>query len=66
VTPYEATRERLERASEMLREIRAVKAALKNVQICAEAEWASATRDLRQYETSPGIPLPQYREQVQA
>ena len=31
-----------------------------------EDEFEAARANLRQYETSPGIPLPQYREQVTA
>ncbi len=63
---YEEARERLERANETHRELRAAKAQIERVQILVEAEWAAATRNLRQYETTPGIPLPEYREQVQA
>ena len=66
MNPYEEARERLERANQAHRELRAVKAQLENVQTLVEAEWAAATRNLRQYETTPGIPLPEYREQVQA
>ena len=64
VNPYEAARERLEHASQTRREIKAAKARLEDLKITVEAEWASATRNLRQYETTPGIPLPEYREQV--
>ena len=66
MNPYEEARERLERANQAHRELRAVKAQLENVQTLVEAEWASATRNLRRYETTPGIPLPEYREQAQA
>ena len=66
MNPYEEARERLERANQAHRELRAVKAQLENVQTLVEAEWAAATRNLRRYETTPGIPLPEYREQVQA
>ena len=48
------------------RELKAAKARLEDLQITIEAEWAAATRALRQYETTPGIPLPEYREQVSA
>ena len=64
MNPYEEARERLERANQTHRELVAIKAALENVQYLVQAEWAAATRNLRQYETTPGIPLPQYREQA--
>jgi hypothetical protein len=64
MNPYEEARERLERANEMLREIRGAKAQLEHLHAAIEAEWGSAIRNLRQYETTPGIPLPEYREQV--
>jgi len=32
----------------------------------AEEEFEAAVADLRRYESQPGIPLPQYREQVPA
>ena len=63
---YEIARERLERANQMHREVKAAKARLEDLQTTIEAEWAAATRDLRQYETAPGIPLPEYREPVSA
>ncbi len=66
MNPYETARERLERASQACLEVKAAKARLEDLQITIEAEWAAATRNLRQYETTAGIPLPQYREQVPA
>jgi hypothetical protein len=32
----------------------------------ADDEWEAAEANLRQHESQPGIPLPQYREQVTA
>ncbi len=66
MNPYETARERLERASQACRELRDAKARLEDLDVTLQAEWAAATRNLRQYETTPGIPLPQYREQVTA
>ena len=66
MNPYEAARERLEMADKMIRQIRDARVNLEHALTTAEAEWAAATRDLRQYETKPGIPLPEYREQVTA
>jgi hypothetical protein len=59
---YEEARERLELANKACREIRATMDALKSAETVVEAEWAAAMRNVRKYETSPGIPLPQYRE----
>jgi len=64
--PYEAARERLEQAVSSLRAARKDRDEAEAYLIKAQAGWAAATRNLRQYETTPGIPLPQYREQVQA
>jgi hypothetical protein len=61
---YEEARERMELANEACREIRVLKRAIERTEILTEAEWAAATRNLSKYETSPGIPLPQYREPV--
>ncbi len=66
MNPYEEARERLEQAVSSLRAAQKDKAEAEAYLLKAEAEWAGATRNLRQYETTPGIPLPQYREQVQA
>jgi len=66
MNPYEEARERLDLADKAYREIRAARAALAEAETVVEAEWAAANRNLRQYETVPGIPLPQYREQVTA
>ncbi len=66
MNPYETARERLEAACQELREAKRDRNEAEAYLIKAEAEWAGATRNLRQYETTPGIPLPQYREQVTA
>ena len=66
MNPYETARERLERAGQACLEVRAAKARIEDLEVTIEAEWSAATRDLRQYETTPGIPLPQFREQVSA
>jgi hypothetical protein len=59
--PYEAARERLEQADENL-----CAALFEADRIMREADEArqSAEADLCRYESSPGIPLPQYRKQV--
>ena len=59
---YEKARDRLELAERAVQQIKAVKAALTAAETIIEAEWAAATRNLREHETKPGIPLPQYRE----
>ena len=64
MNPYEEARERLELANQAHREIRILKVLLEDAETAAEAEWGAATRNLRQYETTPGIPLPEYREAV--
>ena len=61
---YEEARERLERANQKCRDIRITKTVLERAETAAEAEWAAATRSLRRYESKPGIPLPQYRQEV--
>ncbi len=66
MNPYEVARERLERANQMRRELKAAQARLEDLQVTVEVEWAAATRGLYQYETKPGIPLPQYRQEVRA
>ena len=63
---YEAARERLEQAVTDLRAAQKDKAMAEAYLLAAEAEWAGAARNLRQYEIKPGIPLPQYRELVQS
>ena len=66
MNPYETARERLEAACQELREAKRDRDEAEAYLLRAEAEWADATRNLRQYETTPGIPLPQYREQATA
>lgn len=66
MNPYEAARERLELASQACLELKVIKARLEDLQITIDEEWDAATRNLRQYETTPGIPLPAYRNGVQA
>ena len=61
--PYEAARERLERAN---RNLKTAKAEARRILTEAEIEWNEADDNLRQHETTPGIPLPEYREQVQS
>ena len=63
---YEAARERLEAACQERREAKRDRDEAEAYLLRAEAEWAGATRNLRQYETTPGIPLPEYREPVTA
>jgi len=66
VNPYEEARERLELANQAHREIRILKVLLEDAETAAEAEWAAATRNLRLYETTPSIPLPEFRKVAQA
>ena len=66
MNPYETARKRLERASQACLEVRAAKARIEDLEATIEAEWAAATRNLRQYETTAGIPLPECREPVTA
>ena len=66
MNPYEEACARLELANQAHRELRAIRAALERAGIAVEAEWAAATRNLRQYESQPGIPLPEFREEVTA
>ena len=66
MNPYEAARERLEQAVSSLRTAQKDRDEAEAYLLKAEADWATATRVLRQYETTPGIPLPEYREQVTA
>jgi hypothetical protein len=60
---YEAACARLERADESLR---AARIEADRIMRKADEERQAAEDNLSRYETSPGIPLPQYREQVQA
>jgi len=64
MNPYEQARKRFEVACQELREAKRDRDEAEAYLLKAEAEWAGATRDLRQYETTPGVPLPQFREQV--
>ena len=66
MNPYETARERLEAACQELREAKRDRDEAEAYLTKAEARWATATRVLRQYETTPGIPLPQYREGASA
>ncbi|HEV2452391.1 MAG TPA: hypothetical protein VGS62_10760 [Streptosporangiaceae bacterium] len=61
--PYEEACERFNRASANY-----PKAKAESERILREAndEYDAAQDNLRQYESRPGIPLPQYREQVTA
>ena len=61
MNPYQEARERLELANQAHRELRIARAVLERTETVVEAEWAAATRNLRRYESKPGIPLPQYR-----
>lgn len=57
--PYERACARYNRAEASYRAVAAHIGALVNA---SEAEFEAARAELRQYETSPGIPLPQYEE----
>ena len=63
VNPYEAARERLELAN---RNLRLSKTEAHRILTEAEIEWNEADAELRKHETTPGIPLPQYRNGVKA
>ena len=58
MNPYEAARERLERAN---RNLKKAKAEAHRILTEAEVEWSEADDNLRRYESAPGIPQPQYR-----
>jgi len=60
--PYEAASERFQQAS---RNYPKAKAEAERILREADDEYDAAEANLRQYESQPGIPLPQYREQVQ-
>ena len=64
MNPYETARKRLERASQACLEVKAAKARLEDLEATIEAEWTAATENLSQYETTPGIPLPEWRNEV--
>lgn len=59
--PYETARERFSRAAQDYSKAKAEAARILRE---AASEYDAAEAGLCQYETSPGIPLPQYREQV--
>ena len=61
VNPYEAACDRFERANQNYPVIKAYAEMLLRE---ANDEWDAAQANLRQYESQPGIPLPQFREQV--
>ena len=63
MNPYEAARERLERAN---RNLKVAKAEAERILTEAEVEWTEADANLAAHEVSPGIPQPQYREGVTA
>jgi hypothetical protein len=60
--PYEEAAERFARADQNY-----PKAKAEAFRILQEAddEWAAAQANLRQYESFPGIPLPQYRQEME-
>ncbi len=62
--PYAAAVERYERARENY--YRTAPAEAGRIMREAGAEFGAAEADLRQYEQSPGIPKPEYRERVTA
>jgi hypothetical protein len=59
VNEYEAACERFNRASE---NHPIAMAEAQRIVDAANDEYEAAQANLRQYESSPGIPLPQYRE----
>jgi hypothetical protein len=61
--PYEAACERYGRANQNWPK---AKAEAERLLREADEEWSAALDNLRQYETAPGIPLPQYREELSA
>jgi hypothetical protein len=61
--PYEAACERFSRAS---RNYPKAKAESERILREADAEYDAAEANLRQYESQPGIPLPQYLEGAQS
>jgi hypothetical protein len=60
---YEQARDRFNRASKNYPKAKAEAA---RILAEAEAEWEAAEANLRRHESQPGIPLPQYRDQVTA
>lgn len=62
-SPYETACERFQAASE---DYRKAKAEAHRILTEAEAEYSAAEDGLRQFESAPGIPLPQYREGAQS
>jgi hypothetical protein len=63
VNDYEKACERFERISQNYDAIRKV---AQGVIDWANEEYDAAQANLRQYESQPGIPLPQYREQARS
>lgn len=59
--PYELAVERFNRISAS---IQAIKDQAQSVIQWAEAEYDAASENLRQYESQPGIALPEYRESL--
>lgn len=60
---YEEACERFDRASDNWPK---AKAEAERIVREADEEYEAAWANLRRYESSPGLPLPQYREQVNA
>jgi hypothetical protein len=58
---YEAARERYEQACQGINNARLRQREVEREADAAEAELLAATRNLCQYESAPGRPLPQYR-----
>jgi hypothetical protein len=63
MNPYEKACERFNTA---VRNYSIAKAKAEEMVAEADREWMAAEANVRQYESRPGIPLPQYREVVQA
>lgn len=63
MNPYE---EACERFSKAVRDYSIARAEAEAILAAADAEWEAAEKNLRAHESRPGIPLPEYREQVTA
>lgn len=61
MSDYEAARERFEQACQGINSARLHQREVERERDAAEDELLAATRNLRRYETAPGIALPQYR-----
>jgi hypothetical protein len=59
--PYEEAAERFGRAAHNYPK---AKAEAEKILREADDEWNAAVADLRQYESQPGIPLPEYRQEM--